>query len=134
MDRRGLLKALLGATAAPLIGPKAAAKALGVSLATNATPIADVVQGPGNIMSGGGMSAPRWWGSPMQITLEARRAARHEANTRYAHFKSWGPAFRESVIVREEVAMLLIERQCQQDDGFFDKVVTLLGVGDGVSK
>ena len=132
MDRRGLLKALLGATVAPLLGPKAAAQALGVSLATNAAPILDVVSGSDHIEAGmpNPIGGRPWWGSPMQIAFDARRAARYEQNGRYAHFKSWGPAFREAVIAREELAMQLMQRKCEAEAGFYGKVVKAFGIED----
>lgn len=129
MDRRGLLKFVLGATAAPLLGPKAAAHALGVSLATNAAPILDAAQSS----TGLGPASPSigtYWGSPLQMSIDARRAARYEAGQnigRYAHFKSWGPAFREAVIAREELAVELLRRKMERDESFAERALAAFG-------
>lgn len=133
MDRRGLLKLFAGSAAAPLFGAKAAANALGVSLATNAAPIVEELGVATGAAQCTGMGNPhaQYYGSPVQMAFDARRAARYEAGQnigRYAHFKSWGPAFRESVIAREELAIEILRRKMEVEDGFAEKVFTALGV------
>lgn len=130
MDRRGILKLLVGSAAAPMLGAKAAASALGVSLATNAVPIMEAAGGyeVADLCTAG---RAQYYGSPFQLAFDARRAARYEAaqgTGRYAHFKSWGPAFREAVIAREELSLEMLRRKMEAEEGFAEKVLTALGV------
>lgn len=121
MKRRSLLSLFGGAVLAPGIGPKEAAKILGVHPHPPAPmPVSQAVEGFGENIG--------WWGSALEIRMGARRAAVYEAASqdRYAHMKSWGPAFKRSVVQREIQIERMLEAKCQRDEEFMKRVMGLL--------
>ena len=118
MNRRGLLSAIMGGGAAvSALGPKAAAAALGMDLTTvgAAIPMPEAI----------GIGNP-WYGSLPHIRLEAAIEAKSRAHYgEYAHMKSWGRAFRLSVIEREAMAHSLLRQKMDRDEIFAAKVISL---------
>ncbi|UXO93804.1 hypothetical protein Pan1_89 [Pseudanabaena phage Pan1] len=126
MNRRSLLALLGSATLTPSVSVKAAAEALGVSEAMSLS------SGLGNVEVAG--IAPgshgSWWGSPMQIMLDARERTQHEmANAKpYPHMKSWGHGFRSMVAQRDNLIMMAYRQKMQEDMEFRERVFRQLGV------
>jgi hypothetical protein len=118
MNRRGILALLGGAIAAPsVVGAKTASAVLDVNPhSPSPMPLEQI--GIGNAPT-----TNTFWGSPAQIAIDASREARHEIaqNTRYAHMKSWGPAFRHTVISRERQIERLLEEKLRTDEAFLSK-------------
>jgi hypothetical protein len=118
MNRRGILQAALGMVALPAAGPKAAAAMLGVGLNTN-DPMPIETVGP---------PTEAYWGSPIQLAMDAKRDARHRLHEgEYAHMKSWGRGFRLSVIEREQQVLRIVEHKMQRDTDFAAKIFRALG-------
>ena len=118
MNRRGLLSLIAGSMAAPAIGAKTATSILAVSTdlvgpmpvegATTATPL----------------EANGWWGSAAQIAMDARIQSHWESEqARYSHMKSWGPAFKRSIIARELQAENLLRRKLERDQDLLNRVL-----------
>lgn len=123
MNRRGILALLGGAAAMPTVGVKAAASTLGVGQSLVAGSGAATIAGAPTPRSG-------WWGSPLQIAFDAKERAayrldRHDA---YPHMKSWGRAFRQSAVERDELIMTMYRRKMEEDHDFRDKVLSALGM------
>jgi len=125
MNRRNLLALFGGALAAPSVGVKAAAEALGVSDAFN--------------ISSGSVGMPEpcgpstyddYWDSPLRMSLDAGRRAEHEVNSGqgYPHMKSWGRAFRMSAVQRDHYLMELYQHKMARDEKFRNTVLAALGV------
>jgi hypothetical protein len=123
LNRRGLLALLGGAVAMPSVGVKTAASTLGL----------DAAIGVGSTDLGSPASpasASGWWGSPLQIAFDAKERAsyRMERGQAYPHMKSWGHAFRQSAVERDEQIMLLYRRKMEDDQLFREKVLGVMGV------
>lgn len=123
MNRRSLLALLGGATALPSVGVKAAAEALGVSnvvgLGSGAVEVAGLTPG----LAG-------WWGSPLQIALDAKERAVHDLQhgLAYPHMKSWGHGFRSSVVEKDHVLLLTYRQKMQEDASFRERIFAALRV------
>lgn len=123
MDRRRLLSMIVGSAAAPAIGAKTAARILGVGIDAIGPMPADVV-GTEQAAATGAPQAGVWWGTPAQIAMDSkRRAMWSDESRRYDHFKSWGPAFRRSIIARELQAEELLQRKFERDEDFLARVL-----------
>jgi len=123
MNRRSLLALLGGASVMPAVGVKAAASALGVETA--------LLAGSGNVeVAGCAPSAGGWWGSPLQIALDARERVHHDmAHSKpYPHMKSWGHGFRQMVAERDTTILMAYRQKMQEDSEFRDRVFAALGV------
>lgn len=123
MNRRGLLALLGGAAAMPSVGVNAAASALGIG----SGPIGpDLIAGEGGNIPG----SNGWWGSPLQIAFDAKERAsyRLERGDGYPHMKSWGRAFRQSQVERDELLMSMYRRKMESDASFYGAVMSTLGV------
>lgn len=121
MNRRTLLAALGTAFADPK--------------AVSAKAMESVISGgphqPGRIISSvslaGQNKTPDFWGSDIQNIIHASRIARQEIpGDRYAHMKSWGPAFRRMVITHEHIAEARFEKECAQNEEFLARVLEAL--------
>lgn len=129
MNRRGILKLLsLGAgsvASAPVMGTGAIASALGLDMSTNA-PM------PVDQLADCHPSTSDFWGSPMSIAIDAKHGARHQVSQgeRYAHMRSWGAAFRQSVVEREIQAEMLFRQKLMDDEGFRSTVMKLMGISE----
>jgi hypothetical protein len=123
MNRRGLLALLGGAVAAPSVGVKAAAEALGVSnvVGLGSGSLENVACAP----SSGG-----WWNSPPQIALDAKERATQDMHhgRAYPHMKSWGHGFRSSVVERDHLLLMTYRQKMQEDASFREKIFAALGV------
>jgi hypothetical protein len=122
MNRRGILALLGGAVAMPSAGLKAAAETLGVSN------VIGVGSGVNEVV--GCAPSVGWWNSPLQMSLDAKERANHDmrAGTPYPHMKSWGHAFRSSVVERDHQILLVYRQKMQEDSEFREKVFMALGV------
>jgi len=123
MNRRSLIALLGGAVAVPSVGVKAAAEALGVSNV--------VALGSGSAeVAGCAPSSGGWWGSPLQIALDAKERAAHDLHQgrAYPHMKSWGHAFRSSVVERDHLLLMTYRQKMQEDASFREKMLAALGV------
>lgn len=107
----------------PVVGVKAAASALGVDTA--------LVAGSGALEA----CAPRpgrdaWWGSSLQIAFDAKERAGYQMREgrAYPHMKSWGHAFRQAAVERDELIMIAYRQKMQDDQSFREKVLAALGV------
>jgi len=126
MNRRGILALLGGAVAMPgAVGAKTAAAIMGIDPhSPSPMPATQVVEA-----RCAGPISGSFWGTPTQIAFQAGQSARHEAATdanRYSHMKSWGPAFRRSVIAREMQVEIMFEHKCREDSEFFAKVIGMM--------
>jgi len=123
MNRRGLLALLGGAVAMPAVGVKSAAAALGVPNVLNVEATSAEVGGLTPSLGG-------WWGSPLQIALDAKEASAREvqAGHAYPHMKSWGHAFRSMVVERDHLVLMTYRQKMQEDADFRAKVLAALGV------
>lgn len=121
MNRRSLLTLLGGAAAMPSVGVKAAAEALGVS---------NVVGIGSGAVAGCAPAAGGWWGSPLQIALDAKERASYDLREgrAYPHMKSWGYAFRSSVVERDHLLLMTYRQKMQEDASFREKMLAALGV------
>jgi hypothetical protein len=125
MNRRNLLALFGGAVAAPSVGVKAAAEALGVSDAFSI--------GSGNsesVEACGPSTYDDYWDSPLRMSLDASRRAEHEVNSGqgYPHMKSWGRAFRMSAVQRDHYLIEMYQHKMSRDEKFRNAVLTALGV------
>ena len=123
MNRRSILALLGGAAAMPAVGVKAAASALGVETA--------LLAGSGNVeVAGCAPSAGGWWGSPLQIALDARERVHHDmAHSKpYPHMRSWGHGFRRMVAERDAAILMTYRQKMQEDAEFRDRVLAALGL------
>lgn len=124
MNRRGILALLGGAAVMPGVGVKAAAEALGVSNVVGLGSGSAEVAGCGAPTSGG------WWGSPLQIALDAKERASHDLQhgRAYPHMKSWGHAFRSSAVERDHLVLMAYRQKMQEDADFRERVLAAFGV------
>lgn len=129
MNRRSLLALLGAATVAPGgAGIKEAAAALGLKDAQ--------VLGSGLSTAevAGACSAsphiPSWWGSPLQIMLEAKERTVHEMTMGkpYPHMKSWGHAFRSMAAERDNVIRMAYRQRMGDDYDFRERAFQMLGI------
>lgn len=127
MNRRSLLALLGGAVAVPSVGVKAAASALGVETAL----IAGALNGPEpSGLASTGLNGGGWWGSPLQMALDARERTNHDMTHghAYPHMKSWGHGFRTSAVERDNLILMMYRQKMQEDEGFRHKVLAALGL------
>lgn len=126
MKRRELLRILgMGAVSAPVVGTKEAARIMGVPLDINKLSDAPTGTYQSGINSGSPPLSSNWWGSPIQIQMEARKAAeRPDFRAKYAHMRSWSHSFKSSVISRELEAEMMFVRRMEMDVG--GKAMSLL--------
>lgn len=123
MNRRSILALLGGAAVMPAVGVKAAASALGVETA--------LLAGGGNVeVAGCAPSAGGWWGTPLQIALDAKERVHHDmAHSKpYPHMKSWGHGFRQMVAERDTTILMAYRQKMQEDSEFRDRVLAALGL------
>lgn len=123
MNRRSILALLGGAAVVPAVGVKAAASALGVETA--------LLAGSGNVeIAECAPSAGGWWGSPLQIAIEARERVHNEMvhGKPYPHMKSWGHGFRRMVAERDAAILMAYRQKMQEDSDFRDRVFAALGL------
>lgn len=126
INRRSILALIGGAAATPAAaGVREASKILGIDPSLNGP----MPQTEGNVCSTGGADpcsvGNDWWGSSLQIAMDARRMAFHETGTadRYSHMKSWSPAFKRSVVAREIQIEQLFEAKCRRDQEFVKRIL-----------
>ena len=119
LNRRGLLSLIAGSMAAPAIGAKTAASILGVS-----TDLVGPMPVEGSSAAVGAIEPAGWWGSAAQIAMDARIQSHWESEqARYSHMKSWGPAFKRSIIARELQAENLLRRKLERDQDLLERVL-----------
>lgn len=123
IGRRSILALLGGGAVMPAVGVKAAASALGVETAF----VPDCSTGE---IAGCAPKASGWWGSPLQIALDARERVHHEmVNSKpYPHMKSWGHGFRQMVAERDAAILMAYRQKMQEDSEFRDRVLAALGI------
>lgn len=125
MNRRNLLALFGGAVAAPSVGVKAAASALGVSDAVGIGSVNTLGCEPC-----GASSFDGWWESPIRMAFDARRGAEHSVNAgqAYPHMKSWGRAFRISAVQRDHYLMEMYQHKMSHDEMFRKAAMAAFGV------
>ena len=66
----------------------------------------------------------------MQLAFDAKERAsyRLDRGDAYPHMKSWGRAFRQSQVEREELIMATYRRRMENDASFHEKVMAALGM------
>lgn len=126
--RRTILKAIGMAMAAPATAPAsmsvgAAAASLGVAVNGLEDPVADVESGCVGL------------GSYPYDIIDAMFARREQSRTPNEHMphhirskKSWSPAFKHHVFMREEAIMQAVRRRIHDDEDFRTKVGQMLGL------
>jgi hypothetical protein len=126
MNRRSLLALMGGAVTVPSIGVKAAASALGVETAL----LSGALDGPEPGAYATGLNSNGWWGSPLQMALDARESTNHDmANgNAYPHMKSWGRGFRTSVVELDNLILMMYRQKMREDADFRERVLAAFGV------
>lgn len=123
INRRGIIGMLLGAASTPATGAKTAAAALGLDL-NSPTMMAEAAEASG-------ISSSAWWGSSLNIAFDSRREAQFDANRpgggRYGHMKSWGHAFRRSVVQKELIVERIIVERANKDEAFLARITKAIG-------
>ena len=101
---------------APAMGAKTAASILGVGIdAIGPQPVEAM-------SSGVAVGEHDWWGSAAQIAMDARNQAHWESEqARYSHMKSWGPAFKRSIIARELQAENMLRSRMERDQNLMER-------------
>lgn len=123
LNRRAILALFGGAAVAPAVGAKTAASALGLETA--------LVAGSGiNVLGAPAPMHDSWWGSPLQISMDARERTMSEMahSTPYPHMKSWGRGFRMMVSDKDNRILMMYRQKMHEDASFREKVLAALGV------
>ena len=126
MNRRSILAAIMGAAAAPrVVSAKIASQITGISL--NPMPdgesLRDAAPGPGPTPSS-------WWGSPVQIAMEAKQTAERfrdeELPPHIRAMKSWSPSYKAAVFARELAALETFRREMQSSEDAMERIMAII--------
>jgi hypothetical protein len=124
MNRRSILAAIMGAAAAPqVVTAKIASEITGISL----NPMPD---GESLMAQGIGPTPSSWWGSPVQIAMEAKQSAERYRNEELPPhircMKSWSASYKATVFARELAAFEKFRREMQSSDDAMERIMAII--------
>ena len=124
MNRRSILAAIMGAAAAPqAVSAKIASDITGISL----NPMPD---GESLMNVPVGTTPSSWWGSPVQIAMEAKQTAERYPNEELPPhiraMKSWSPSYKATVLARELAALETFRREMQSSEDAMERIMAII--------